>query len=110
MKVLFIVLSAAVIAAGGCGKPAAPGTIPFDLHADSLGVEPMPENAKLAANLDKAQQEIERQSARFQPLPVVYFTEILALGLGLPEAETGLGEYYVDPRPILQDKGLLSGD
>lgn len=58
-------------------------------------------------NLDKAQQQMERQSARFQPLPVVYFTEILALGLGLPEAETGLGEYYIDLRPILEGKGLL---
>ena len=60
-------------------------------------------------NLDKAQQEAGEQWGSFQPLPVVYFTELLGLALGLSAAEFGLGDYYIDPRPLLRDKGLLPG-
>ncbi|UCE26452.1 MAG: discoidin domain-containing protein [Candidatus Coatesbacteria bacterium] len=94
MKILFIVLLAAVFAAGGCGKPAAPGTIPFDLHADSLGVEPMPENAKLAANLDKAHDGLESTRwTTFGPMRNGYFVEMTFDGA--PE----VSELIFDARP-----------
>jgi len=59
-------------------------------------------------NLDKSQMEMGGQRGRFQTLPVVYFTELLALALGLGEGEAGLGGYYIDPRPLLEGKGLFA--
>lgn len=77
MNVLLIVLLAAAFVVGGCGKPAAPGTIPFGVHADSLGVEPMPENAKLATNLDKAHDGLESTRwTTFGPMRKGYFVEL----------------------------------
>jgi hypothetical protein len=77
LNVLLIVLLAAIFAVGGCGKPAAPGTVPFDLHADSLGVEPMPDNAKLGANLDKAHDGLETTRwTTFGPMKNGFFIEL----------------------------------
>jgi len=47
------------------------------MHADSLGVEPMPENAKLAANLDKAHDGLESTRwTTFGPMREGYFVEL----------------------------------
>lgn len=34
-------------------------------------------------------------------IPVVYFTQLMAIALGLAEEDWGLDEHYVDPRPLL---------
>jgi heterodisulfide reductase subunit B2 len=56
-------------------------------------------------NLDKAQKETE--SPKTASLPVLYFTQLLGLAVGLAEEELGFGHNAIDPRPLLRSKGLL---
>jgi heterodisulfide reductase subunit B len=43
-----------------------------------------------------------------EPLPVLYFTQLMALALDLPEKAAALNKNLVDPRPVLESKGVLS--
>ena len=58
-------------------------------------------------NLDLRQQEVEAQSGVRYDLPVLYFTQLLGLALGLAPARLGLSGLMVDPLPLLKLKGLL---
>ncbi|MBN2198553.1 MAG: CoB--CoM heterodisulfide reductase iron-sulfur subunit B family protein [Candidatus Aminicenantes bacterium] len=60
-----------------------------------------------AFNLDQRQKQAALLFADFEPLPVVYFTQLLALGLGCPEDRMRFDLHYVDPRPVLKKKGVL---
>ena len=51
-------------------------------------------------NLDYRQEAMRRRPG-FSPLPVLYFTQLLGLALGLDSAGYGFQEHYVDPRPLL---------
>jgi heterodisulfide reductase subunit B len=42
-----------------------------------------------------------------EPMPVLYFTQLLALALGLPEEASALDKNLVDPRPLLLNQGIL---
>ncbi len=59
------------------------------------------------ANLDLSQGRIAKKLGKDYYLPVFYFTELIGLALGHPEADKWLARHLVDPRPLLQDKGLL---
>lgn len=52
-------------------------------------------------NLDEAQAELAREDPEFQPLPVLYFTQLLALALGVWERPWLSAEHQVDPAPVL---------
>jgi heterodisulfide reductase subunit B len=39
-------------------------------------------------------------------VPVFYFTELLGLAFGLPDAHKWWGKHLIDPRPVLQQAGL----
>jgi heterodisulfide reductase subunit B len=54
-------------------------------------------------NLDARQFQMKLDEA----MPVMYFTQILALGLGLSEKAAALSKNLVDPRPLLASKNLL---
>ena len=54
-------------------------------------------------NLDARQFQMELA----EPTPVLYFTQLMALALGLPEKAAALDKNLVDPRPVLRDKGVL---
>jgi heterodisulfide reductase subunit B len=54
-------------------------------------------------NLDARQFQMKLEA----PLPVLYFTQLMALALGLPEKAAALHKNLVDPRPLLKEKGLL---
>ena len=58
-------------------------------------------------NLDNRQREMVSRYKGFKRVPVFYFTQLLALGLGLKESALGLDQHYVDPRPLLSGKGLI---
>jgi heterodisulfide reductase subunit B len=58
-------------------------------------------------NLGRLQVEIKRQNRGFEPIPVVYYTQLMALAFGLGEEEMAFGENYTDPRPILKTRGLI---
>ncbi|MBS3783509.1 MAG: CoB--CoM heterodisulfide reductase iron-sulfur subunit B family protein [Anaerolineae bacterium] len=51
-------------------------------------------------NLDYPQRETKMSRAGEQ-LPVLYFTQLMAVALGLPEETWGFEDHYVDPRPLL---------
>ena len=42
-----------------------------------------------------------------EPMPILYFSQLMALALNLPKKATALNKNLVDPRPLLQQKGLL---
>jgi heterodisulfide reductase subunit B len=58
-------------------------------------------------NLDYRQAEMDRKHPGFTPLPVLYFTQLLGIALSLDSAEYGFENHYVDPRPLLRQKGLV---
>lgn len=41
-------------------------------------------------------------------LPILYFTQLMVLALGLPEKSAALNKNIVDPRPLLRSKGLIA--
>jgi heterodisulfide reductase subunit B len=55
------------------------------------------------ANLDGRQTQMEGR----QPIPVLYFTQLMALAFGLPDKATALKRNLVDPRPVLASTGIL---
>src|SRR3989304_836333 len=54
-------------------------------------------------NLDGRQFQMKLK----ETMPVFYFTQLMALALGLPEKAAALNKNLVDPRPLLQSKGIL---
>ncbi len=54
-------------------------------------------------NLDLRQLDLKKQGKSFD-IPVLYFTQILGLALGIAENELGLDRLIVDPRPRLREK------
>jgi heterodisulfide reductase subunit B2 len=58
-------------------------------------------------NLDKQQETLSRRLGDFKPLPVVYYSQLLGLALGLDPSDFGFENHYVDPRPVLSSSGLL---
>ena len=57
-------------------------------------------------NLGKRQVDVIQKHAEVKPLPTFYFTQLLAVALGLPEEAWGYEGHYVDPGELL---GLASG-
>jgi len=51
-------------------------------------------------NLEYPQRETEA-GLTGNELPVLYFTQLMAMALGLPEEDWGVEEHYVDPRELL---------
>jgi len=58
-------------------------------------------------NMDLRQREIAKSYPGFQHVPVLFFTQLLALALGLEESILGFDLHYVDVRPLLRQKNLL---
>ncbi|UCD45558.1 MAG: CoB--CoM heterodisulfide reductase iron-sulfur subunit B family protein [Candidatus Bathyarchaeota archaeon] len=57
-------------------------------------------------NIGDMQKEIVKIFRDFEPIPVVYYTQLMALALGREES-AGFEDNYPDPRPILREKGLI---
>lgn len=56
------------------------------------------------SNLDLYQPELRRQHEglrRHPPLPILYYTEILAIAFGQETVRAGLKSHLVDPRPLI---------
>jgi heterodisulfide reductase subunit B len=54
-------------------------------------------------NLDQAQRVVQAGSARQTRVPVLYFSQLLAIALGCDEACLHLDGHAVDPRPRLAE-------
>jgi len=57
-----------------------------------------------AFNLDSRQALIQIQNPSFEPIPILYFTQLLAIALGLDINEFGFEQNKVDGMPILNQK------
>jgi len=55
-------------------------------------------------NLDTRQSQMDLE----ETLPILYFTQLMAVALGLPEKEAALNKNVTDPRPMLKKKGFLA--
>jgi len=58
-------------------------------------------------NLDRRQGQMAQVYGGFRPLPVLYFTQLMGLAFGMGPDGYELDKHYVDPRPLLRDKGLI---
>jgi heterodisulfide reductase subunit B len=76
--------------------------------AQEQGAEVVAVSCPLCAfNLDHRQKETIQKYPEFKNIPILYFTQILAVALGCSEESLRLDLHYVDPKPILKEKGLI---
>ena len=59
------------------------------------------------ANLDMPQAKISEIFGKAYDLPILYFTELIGAAWGASEAKSWLSRHLVNPRPLLERKGLL---
>lgn len=60
-------------------------------------------------NLDNRQREARELHQDFTEIPVVYYTQLMAMAFGLEQKFHGLNLdlHYIDPRPLLKNKKLI---
>ncbi len=58
-------------------------------------------------NLDDRQPEILKEDPGFSTIPVFYFTQLLAVALGLNPEELGFERNFINPLDLLREKGLV---
>jgi heterodisulfide reductase subunit B len=76
--------------------------------AEMNGAEAIAVSCPLCAfNLDQRQAVIQRLYRIFNPLPVFYFSQLMAIAFGLREEVCSFHQHYVDPRLLLRQKKLL---
>ena len=76
--------------------------------AQNRGAEVVSVSCPLCAfNLDHRQKETARKYSGFKSIPIVYFTQLLAIAMGCQEKDLRLDLHYVDPKPLLHKKGLI---
>lgn len=76
-------------------------------HAREAGAEAIAVACPLChTNLDARQFQMDLDDS----VPVLYFTQLMALAFDLPPKEIALNKNLVDPRPMLLKRGLLSND
>jgi heterodisulfide reductase subunit B2 len=72
-------------------------------HARDAGADAVAVACPLChTNLDARQFQMKLS----EPLPVLYFTQLLAIALGVPD-RAALRKNLIDPQPLLRDKGVL---
>lgn len=70
-------------------------------HAQQTGADAIVVACPLChTNLDARQIQMKLET----PLPILYFTQLMSLALGLPQQAAALHKNIIDPRPMLQEK------
>lgn len=59
------------------------------------------------SNLDMRQMDITQKYHKCYALPILYFTQILGLALGIEPKKLGLDKHFVDPMKLLKKKGII---
>ena len=59
-----------------------------------------------AYNLDFRQEDAKRLNPDFKHMPVLYFTQLMALAFGCDESALRLDLHHIDPKPALAARGL----
>lgn len=60
-----------------------------------------------AFNLDHRQKQTLKIYPDFKSIPIMYFTQLLAIALGCDQESLKLNLHFIDPAPILKEKGLM---
>ncbi len=77
-------------------------------HARTAGAEAVTTFCPLCAfNLDNRQREVLEKHPDFEPMPVFYFTQLMAVAFGLDPSCCRFDLNHTDPRPLLRGKGLM---
>ena len=72
-------------------------------NAKSVGADAIVVACPLChVNLDARQKQIEEEFKESFNLPIIYFTQLMGLALGLKSDALGLDKHFVDPVPLLQ--------
>ena len=58
-------------------------------------------------NLDQRGKDAEKMYDGFKQMPTFYYTQLIALALGLDPSALGLDAHAVDPLPLLKDRGVI---
>jgi len=58
-------------------------------------------------NLDSRQKQIEEEFGEKFNLPILYLTQLMGLAFGVAPKELGLQKHFVDPFPLLREKGII---
>jgi heterodisulfide reductase subunit B len=73
-------------------------------HARAAGADAIAVACPLChANLDARQTQMEMD----EPMPVLYFTQLMAVALGLDPKAAALDENLIDARPLLKNKAFI---
>ena len=76
--------------------------------AQDQGAEIVSVSCPLCAfNLDHRQRETVQKYPEFKNIPILYFTQIMAIALGCPEETLRFDLHFIDPKPILKEKRLI---
>lgn len=76
--------------------------------AQSQGAEVVIVSCPLCAfNLDHRQKETVKKYSEFKNIPILYFTQLMAVAFGCPEQDLRFDLHYIDPKPIFKEKGLI---
>jgi heterodisulfide reductase subunit B len=62
----------------------------------------------LATACPLCQVNLEMRQPQPEKMPAFYFTELVGLAFGLPEANKWWPKHLIDPRPVLRQAGLVS--
>lgn len=58
-------------------------------------------------NIDHKQSDIKEKYLGFKTIPVLYVTQLLGIAMGLDPQRLGFEQNFVDPFPVLKEKGLV---
>ena len=59
-------------------------------------------------NLDRRQKEARELNSSLPEVPIVYFTQLMALAMGIDHTKLGFQDHYVNPIPILKKRKLIA--
>lgn len=58
-------------------------------------------------NLDMRQSQVNRKYRTDFNIPVIYFTQLMGLAMGIPPQDLGFDKLFVDPIPVLKSLNLI---
>ncbi len=80
----------------------------FDM-ARRLGAQAVVVSCQMChSNLDMYQDKVEAAWGRELGLPVLYFTELVGLALGMSDYRGWLSRHFTDPMPVLREAGVAT--
>ena len=60
-----------------------------------------------AYNLDHQQKVLEKKGVEKNPLPIFYFTQLMAIAMGLPQKLNHFEDHHIDPKSLLKELGFI---